>query len=82
MFATRSIRLEAAMAWGSILGLGILVFAGTAAAHEAAPLDSQKAKNSYALGASLGGSVRELTIEVDHDLCSKDSKTRFLQARR
>jgi FKBP-type peptidyl-prolyl cis-trans isomerase len=68
MFATRTIRSEAAMAWVSILGCGILVFAGTAAAHEAAPLDSQKAKNSYALGASLGGSVRELTIDVDRDL--------------
>lgn len=37
-------------------------------ADETVPLSGATAKNSYAVGASLGGSVRQLTIDIDRKI--------------
>lgn len=50
------------------LALALLLLSGTAMSDEPTTLNSATAKNSYAVGASLGGSVRQLTIEINREL--------------
>ena len=51
-----------------VAACAVLTFSSLALADDQVPLDSPAAKNSYAVGASLGGSVRQLTIAMDHKL--------------
>jgi len=53
------------MATRWIMALGVLLFAGVAAAQDAPALKSQKEKVSYALGMDLGNQLRKMSIEVD-----------------
>ena len=54
------------MRW--MMALGMALVAGSAAAQDAPTLKSQKEKRSYALGISLGNSLRKQSIELDSGL--------------
>src|SRR5437870_8152511 len=54
------------MRW--MMALGMALVAGSAAAQDAPTLKSQKEKRSYALGMSLGNSLRKQSIELDSAL--------------
>lgn len=50
------------------IACGALAVSFAAYASDPVPLSGVTAKNSYAVGASLGGSVRQLTIEMDQKI--------------
>ncbi len=51
-----------------LVACALVTLSLAAVAEDEEPLSSPAAKNSYAVGASLGGSVRQLTIEMDHKI--------------
>ena len=47
------------------MALGMALLAGVAAAQDTPALKNQKVKRSYALGMSLGNSLRKQSVELD-----------------
>jgi len=53
------------MTRGWLVGLAVMVFAGSAVAQDQAPLKTQKEKISYALGMDLGNQLMKQSVDVD-----------------